>query len=198
MSYTFDATIPLEGTTRFDNGDFYAAIRNNLDSIDKKFAGTTFPTDPITGQFCIRTDRGADAGVLYVYSGNPNIGENGWKDWSAYSSYYNNPNFVDKAISGSNNNLSIRDTSRIRVTAASAASIDNFVDQNEGQKLILLITASNVTINNSVAAISASTPGIQLLNQTNYTPASDARLVLRNVKTSNDMPTWVEISRSEG
>jgi hypothetical protein len=76
---------PVSGSTAF--GALYALLGNTFDTLLSQFSGTAFPGSPTAGQPCYRTDRLTTNGVpkLYLYSGNPALGESGWVEPSANS-----------------------------------------------------------------------------------------------------------------
>lgn len=80
MSQNFQK--PVSGQTTF--GQLYTLLGNSFEAVCSQFSGTSFPAGPAVGQPCFRTDRGA-GGVLYVYSGDPTKGENGWLDQASFS-----------------------------------------------------------------------------------------------------------------
>jgi len=82
MPQQFDPSKPQSGVTTF--GELYQVLRDHFQAVGSNFSGTVFPTNPITGQKCFRTDRG-QAGQMYVYCGDPDTGENGWVDADIYS-----------------------------------------------------------------------------------------------------------------
>jgi len=61
-----------------------ARHNTNYATLRSQFSGTTFPSNPSTGQPCLRTDLGqtvlggGTTGRWYIYSGNPNAGLSGW------------------------------------------------------------------------------------------------------------------------
>jgi len=61
-----------------------ARHNTNYATLRSQFSGTTFPSNPSTGQPCFRTDLGqtvlggGTTGRWYIYSGNPNAGLIGW------------------------------------------------------------------------------------------------------------------------
>jgi hypothetical protein len=63
MTQSIDFTKPESGVTTF--GELYAIIRNHIESCATNFRGTTFPSNPKEGQFCLRSDYNPDK--LYVY-----------------------------------------------------------------------------------------------------------------------------------
>lgn len=68
MSQTYDANNPLEGTTQWDNGDFYAVLRNHQEAMRSLFSGSSDFSAPVVGQLQFRTDEG-DAGIVSYYTG---------------------------------------------------------------------------------------------------------------------------------
>lgn len=195
MAYTFDGNNPLEGTTRVDNGDFYQVILDHFDAIAQNFAGTSFPGDPVLGQPCIRTDKGANSGVLYIYSGNLNLGDNGWLDWSAYSRYYQHKKFASIEVTQADQEINVRGRSRIKIEG-SGFSVANFIYPNEGNELIIIATGA-VTIKSSSSTTLASFPQtmIQLKDNANFVMASGNILTLLNISTNFSTPMWVETDR---
>lgn len=75
MSQTFDANKPQSSVTTF--GELYQVLRDHFAALRSGFSGTAFPSSPVQGQVCLRTDRGT-YGAFYVYSGNVAVGESGW------------------------------------------------------------------------------------------------------------------------
>ena len=75
MSQTFDANKPQTAVTTF--GELYQILRDHCAALRSGFSGTGFPSSPVQGQVCLRTDRGT-YGAFYVYSGNVAVGESGW------------------------------------------------------------------------------------------------------------------------
>ena len=61
-----------------------ARHNTNYATLRSQFSGTSFPSSPLTGQPCLITDRGLDdglggkLGILYRFSGNVALGEDGW------------------------------------------------------------------------------------------------------------------------
>ncbi|WP_034627607.1 hypothetical protein [Desulfocurvibacter africanus] len=72
---------PIPGQTPM--GQLYGLLGASLDTLRSQFSGASFPDSPLVGQPCFRTDRGT--GVLYVYTGNPELGEAGWVDYALAS-----------------------------------------------------------------------------------------------------------------
>jgi hypothetical protein len=58
-------------------GELYQILRDHFAALRSGFSGTGFPSSPVQGQVCLRTDRGT-YGAFYVYSGNVAVGESGW------------------------------------------------------------------------------------------------------------------------
>jgi hypothetical protein len=74
MSQTYNPTNPEDGVTTF--GQLYGIIRNHIAAAISNFSGTAFPSSPVAGQACYRTDRLTATGYpkCYKYSGNPALG----------------------------------------------------------------------------------------------------------------------------
>ncbi|WP_027369243.1 LamG-like jellyroll fold domain-containing protein [Desulfocurvibacter africanus] len=72
---------PMPGVTPM--GQLYGLLGASLDTLRSQFSGASFPDSPLVGQPCFRTDR--ESGVLYVYTGNPELGEAGWVDYALAS-----------------------------------------------------------------------------------------------------------------
>lgn len=70
-----------------------ARHNENIATLRSQFSGTSFPSSPLTGQPCLRTDRGLDdglggkLGILYRFSGNIALGEDGWLNPDEVSAY---------------------------------------------------------------------------------------------------------------
>lgn len=65
MSQEFNPIKPESGVTTF--GQLYQLLRNHFDAVRSNFSGTSFPTNPTTGQPCYRTDYNPHR--LYIYDG---------------------------------------------------------------------------------------------------------------------------------
>ena len=70
MSQAFST--PVSGVTKF--GELYGVIANALNSVRSCFAGAAFPSSPVQGQACFRTDTLR----FYIYSGST------WVDFTDY------------------------------------------------------------------------------------------------------------------
>ena len=66
MSQTYNSTKPESGVTTL--GELYQIIRDHIAALVSSFSGTSYPSSPVAGQLCYRTDLGTN-GMLKKYNG---------------------------------------------------------------------------------------------------------------------------------
>lgn len=73
MAQNYDPTKPESGVTRF--AQLYGIMQDHFAAIVSMFSGTSFPSNPVAGQPCYRTD----LGIMYKYNGSS------WEEWGVGS-----------------------------------------------------------------------------------------------------------------
>jgi hypothetical protein len=94
MSQDFTANLPASGETNFypvgNDGGLYEVIRDHNAALRSTFEGTAFPSNPVNGQQCTRSDLTTEEGYqrTFFYTGNAAFGDAGWVDLANSSLVY--------------------------------------------------------------------------------------------------------------